>query len=266
VGNESPGLLRPARESEQLRMPSRSLRLAAALAVLPGGTAFAGEGKHPRGVIELFTSQGCNSCPRADKLFADMAQRDDIVALAYHVTYWDYLGWRDTLGSKENTDRQYGYMRALGAGSVYTPQVVVNGQVHVNGANKAAIDESLEETPKGELPVGITVSNAGDSVVIEAEGAPTPSSEKAHLVLVYYEPPKEITIARGENNGRKMTYWNAVTEMQTAGMWTGKKQRYELPASEISRKEGCAVLLQSVAKDGGPGPILGAAVIRKPEN
>ncbi|MGE0282616.1 MAG: DUF1223 domain-containing protein [Rhizobiaceae bacterium] len=248
-------------------MPSRSIRLAAALAVLLGGTAFAGDGKHPRGVVELFTSQGCNSCPKADKLFTEMAQRDDIVALSYHVTYWDYLGWRDTLASKENTDRQYGYMRSLGAGSVYTPQVVVNGQIHVNGANRAAIDESLQESPKGELPVGITVSKAGDSVVIEAEGSPTQASDKAHLVLVYYEPPKEISIARGENNGRKMTYWNAVTEMQTAGMWTGKKQRYELPASEIARnKEGCAVLLQSVAKDGGPGPILGAAVIRKPEN
>jgi len=247
-------------------MPTRSIRLAAALAVLLGGPAFAGDGKHASGVVELFTSQGCNSCPRADMLFAEMAQREDIVALSYHVTYWDYLGWRDTLGSKVNTDRQYSYMRALGAGSVYTPQVVVNGQIHVNGANRAAIDESLQETPGAALPVGITVSKSGDSIVIEAEASPEPTSDKAHLVLVYYDPPREIDIARGENNGRKMTYWNAVTEMQTAGMWTGKKQRYELPASEISRKGGCAVLLQAVAKDGGPGPILGAAVVRKPEN
>jgi len=249
------------------RMYPRSIRLAAAFVVLLGGTAFAADDvKRPRGVVELFTSQGCNSCPKADKLFTEMAQRDDIVALSYHVTYWDYLGWRDTLASKENTDRQYAYMRSLGAGSVYTPQVVVNGQIHVNGANKAAIDESLDESPEGELPVDITVSKSGDSIVIEAEASPTASSEKAHLVLVHYEPPKEISIARGENNGRKVTYWNAVTEMQTAGMWTGKKQRYELPASEVTRnKEGSAVLLQSVAKDGGPGPIIGAAIIRKPE-
>ena len=185
-----------------------------------------------------------------------------MVALAYHVTYWDYLGWRDTMGSKENTERQYSYMRTLGAGSVYTPQIVVNGQVHVNGANRAAIDDTIDETPDG-LPIGIKVKSSGDTIVIETEAAKRPI-EKAHVVLVYFEPPRQIDIGRGENNGRKMTYWNAVTGSQTAGMWHGKAERYELPASEISRKGGCAVLLQAVAKDGGPGPILGAAIVRKP--
>ncbi|HEY5816982.1 MAG TPA: thioredoxin family protein [Mesorhizobium sp.] len=244
-------------------MPLRSIRIAATLvATLFGGVAVAADTTHPRGVVELFTSQGCSSCPPADALFEAMAQRDDMVALSYHVTYWDYLGWRDTLGSKENTERQYSYMRTLGAGSVYTPQVVVNGQVHVNGANRAAIDDTIDETPNG-LPIGIKVKSAGDTIVIETEAAKRPV-EKAHVVLVYFESPKQIDIGRGENNGRKMTYWNAVTGRQTAGMWHGKAERYELPASEISRKGGCAVLLQAVAKDGGPGPILGAAVVRKP--
>lgn len=241
-------------------------RLAAALAVLLlGGAAVAEEPKPVRGVVELFTSQGCNSCPRADALFSKLAQQDDVVALSYHVTYWDYLGWRDTLASKENTDRQYGYMRALGVGSVYTPQVVVNGRSHVKGSNGAAIKQQLGDQAKGALPVDIKVSRTGDSVVIEAGASSDPKASKAHLVLVYYDPPRQIDIGRGENNGRKMTYWNAVTQIRTAGMWSGKKQRYELPASEVSGKGGCAVLLQSLAKDGSPGPILGAAMISRPQ-
>lgn len=247
-------------------MAFRSIRLAATLILsLFSAAAHAGDASHPLGVVELFTSQGCNSCPPADAIFSEMAQRDDLISLAYHVTYWDYLGWRDTLGSKENTERQYGYMRALGAGSVYTPQVVVNGQIHVNGANRAAIKETLDVDASGgqNLPVGVTVSTHGDSVMIDTEDAKT-SVHEAHLVLVYFDAPRQIDIGRGENDGRKITYWNAVSGMQTAGMWHGKAQRYELPAGEIARKGGCAALLQAVAKDGSPGQILGAAIVRKP--
>lgn len=246
-------------------MASMSIRLATALAVsLLGGTALAEEGAHPRGVIELFTSQGCNSCPPADAAFAKLAQEGDIVALAYHVNYWDYLGWRDTLANKNNTQRQYDYMRTLGAASVYTPQAVINGSAHVNGANVEAVNAHLKpDTAPNGLPVGIKVSNQGDSVVIETEASKTKVG-KAHVVLVYYDAPRTVEIDKGENQSREVTYWNAVTEIQTAGMWHGGAERYELPMSEIARKGGCAVLLQSVAKDGGPGPILGAAIVRKP--
>lgn len=244
-------------------MASTSFRLAAALAVsLLGGGASAEEGIHPRGVVELFTSQGCNSCPPADAAFAELAQQDDVVALAYHINYWDYLGWRDTLGSKDNTQRQYDYMRALGAASVYTPQAVINGRAHVNGADARAVKASLGPT-QDRLPIGIKVSNTGDVVVIETEAAKTDVG-KVHVVLVYFDAPRTVEIDKGENNTKKVTYWNAVTEIQTAGMWHGGAERYELPMSEIARKGGCAVLLQSVEKDGAPGPILGAAIVRKP--
>ncbi|TIO36397.1 MAG: DUF1223 domain-containing protein, partial [Mesorhizobium sp.] len=85
----------------------------------------------PLGVVELFTSQGCSSCPPADEFFAELAAKENVVALAYHVNYWDYLGWQDTLSNKENTERQYDYMRAFGSRSVYTPQAVINGRSHV---------------------------------------------------------------------------------------------------------------------------------------
>lgn len=223
----------------------------------------------PVGVVELFTSQGCNSCPPADKFFAELAGRNDVIALAYHVDYWDYLGWHDTLSTKDNTERQYAYMRAFEARSIYTPQAVINGRTHVNGANRNAVQGAmgmLKSSGNG-MVVPIRVTREGDGVVIETGEAEAGSDlpDTAHLVLAYFEPPQKVEIGRGRNRGREMTYWNAVSSMQTAGMWHGKALRYELPASEVMKKGGCAVLLQSVAKDGLPGPIIGAAVINSPK-
>ena len=251
------------------------LALALAASVL-AGPCLAGEAGKPLGVplggVELFTSQGCSSCPPADELFAELAARDDLVALAYHVDYWDYLGWQDTLGRKESTERQYDYMRAFGSRSVYTPQAVLNGRVHVNGASRKAVSDALAAMDKAGqgMRVPVTVSRDGDEgVMIDAGDAAAgpdgaPAAQNAHVVIVYFDPPQTVAIARGENDGRKLTYWNAVSSVQTAGMWHGRAQRYELPASEVSKKGGCAVLLQAVGRDGLPGPILGAAFIHKP--
>ncbi|PBB91212.1 hypothetical protein CK215_18685 [Mesorhizobium sp. WSM3864] len=220
----------------------------------------------PLGVVELFTSQGCSSCPPADEFFAELAAKENVVALAYHVNYWDYLGWQDTLSNKENTERQYDYMRAFGSRSVYTPQAVINGRSHVNGANRKEIDGALvrmDRTGEG-MRVGIKVSRTSDRVMIDAGDAGNGPTD-AHVVIVYFDPPQMVKIGQGENSGRNMTYWNAVSDIQIAGMWNGKAQRYELPMTEIAKKGGCAVLLQSVGKDGVPGPILGAALIRKPD-
>lgn len=260
----------------RLRLAALALALTAlggvALAAEPEGaaidklpTASAQSGK-PLGVVELFTSQGCSSCPPADEFFAELASKDDIVALAYHVNYWDYLGWQDTLSTKENTERQYDYMRAFGSRSVYTPQAVINGRSHVNGASRKEVNGALarmDRTGEG-MRVPIKVSRTSDRVMIDAGdagGGPT----DAHVVIVYFDPPQMVKIGQGENSGRSLTYWNAVSDIQTAGMWHGKAQRYELPMTEIAKKGGCAVLLQSVGKDGLPGPILGAALIHKPD-
>jgi hypothetical protein len=240
---------------------------ASALAGIGAASADEQLSDKPLGVVELFTSQGCNSCPPADEFFAELAAKPDLVALSYHVDYWDYLGWQDTLSRKENTARQFEYMRSFNSRSVYTPQAVINGRVHVNGANRAAVNDELSGMQKaGEgMVVGIKISRSGDGVMIDAGDAASGSSNvNAHVVVVYFDPPQTIAIGKGENDGRSLTYWNAVSDIQTAGMWHGKAQRYELPMSEIAKKGGCAVLLQSVDKDGLPGPILGAAVIRKP--
>jgi hypothetical protein len=256
----------------------RILRLVAiaVAATVIVGPSFAGEPDQtgtgmsamPVGVVELFTSQGCNSCPPADEFFADIAARNNVVALAYHVNYWDYLGWPDTLSSEKNTERQYDYMRAFRSRSVYTPQAIINGRTHVNGANRAAVNgalDTLEKSGQG-MRVPIKVARAGDGIVIDAgDAAPGPAMPTdAHLIVIYFDAPQTIRIDKGENSGRRLTYWNAVSDIQTAGMWHGRAQRYELPTSEVTRKGGCAVLLQAVSKDGLPGPIIGAAFVHKP--
>ena len=254
-----------AKDETTMTKGLKRLAASTALAVLLLGTATAGEVKKPAGVVELFTSQGCSSCPPADAIFAELVKRGDLVALAYHVDYWDYLGWQDTLGSKDNTARQYDYAKSFGARAVYTPQAVINGRAHVNGSSRPEIAGTLAkfaESGKG-LTVDIKVMRAGDTIVIDAgEGAA--DDEKGQVVLVYFDPARPVAIERGENSGRTFTYWNAVTNIQTAGMWHGAAARYEFPASEIAKKGtgGCAVLLQSTAKNGLPGPILGAALVK----
>lgn len=241
---------------------------AMALSILPsGGVAQAND--LPIGVVELFTSQGCNSCPPADSAFSELAAKGDVVALSYHVDYWDYRGWRDTFGQPENTDRQYQYMKAFGGQSVYTPQAVINGRKHVNGSSREDISRSLRELEGqgGGLSVALKATHQGNTLEIEAEAASGAPSE-AEVLLVYFDPPTSVEIERGENNGRTITYWNAVTDVQVAGMWRGKSTSFDLPMREVAKNGngGCAVLLQSVKGDGSPGPILGATIVRAPHS
>lgn len=246
------------------------LGLALATAIAVASTpARAEEPARPRGVVELFTSQGCNSCPRADAYLAELAQRGDVVALAFHVDYWDYLGWSDTLASPANTARQSDYVNAFGLRSVYTPQAVVNGRAHFKGSNRAEIEASLdamEEAGQG-MAVDVSIRQGADSLIIET-GAATHGKGKANVLLVFYERRTIVDITRGENAGKSIAYWNAVSAVQAAGRWNGQKTRLEIPDTELKNKGslGCAVLLQSMRKDGKPGPIIGAAVLGRPSS
>ena len=240
-----------------------------AVTVAASFPAWAEQRDRPRGVVELFTSQGCNSCPRADAYLAELAQRGDVVALAFHVDYWDYLGWNDTLATAANTDRQSEYAAAMGLNSVYTPQVVLNGRAHFKGSNRSEIEASLaamDDEGKG-MAVDVSFRRVGDSLIIET-GAGTHGKGKANVLLVFYEPRTEVNITRGENAGRTMTYWNAVSGVQAAGRWNGQRTRLEIPDTELKKKgsRGCAVLLQSVRKDGTAGPIIGAAILDQPSS
>lgn len=214
-----------------------------------------------KGVVELFTSQGCSSCPPADAELARLAEKGEVLALSYHVDYWNYKGWVDTLATKASTNRQYGYADTLNRKGVYTPQAVINGLDHANGANPTAIRalvDKLAATGQGlSVDVEADYDDAGVTITIG------PGSGEASIVAVYFDDANTVEIERGENAGSTITYRHSVREIETVGMWAGAAQTFRLPASVLSAREGsgCAILLQLVGRDGAPGRILGAAMI-----
>ena len=239
------------------------MTMAAAFGALVAGSATApAVAGGTQAVIELFTSQGCSSCPSADKLLGEYADRDDVLALSYNVDYWDYLGWKDTLASHDNSQRQRDYSVARGDGAVYTPQAVIDGRNHVTGSQRDAIDTALANN-RGSLSVPIDLSLSGDAVTVHIGAAPS-DMPHATLWLVMYDRAVTVPIARGENSGETITYSNVVRKLRPIAMWTGAAMSVDLSRSEIehAKADRCAVLLQTEVKDGLPGPILGAATIR----
>ncbi|MDP3525672.1 MAG: DUF1223 domain-containing protein [Hoeflea sp.] len=244
-----------------LRAHCRILALSALTgAVCLAGSAVARAGDF-KGVVELFTSQGCSSCPPADAELARLDQSGEVLALSYHVDYWNYLGWADTLSSRSSTERQYGYAKTLGRKNVYTPQAVINGADHVNGADGAAIGAMLESQSSNGS--GLTVEVEATLDADELSIAVGHGKGKASIVAVYFDDITTVNIASGENAGRAITYHHSVRDMQTVGMWSGEAITLRLPKSVISAHpgRGCAILLQMVDEDGAPGRILGAAMI-----
>ena len=230
------------------------------VAVLPAHGADT-RAQGPRGVVELFTSQSCSSCPPADAVLGRLAQEKGVIALAYHVDYWNYLGWRDTFSSKQFTERQYGYARTLGRENVYTPQAVIDGRDHVVGSDQRAIEGRLDAFARSGRGLRVPVSTRqSDGKVTISVGEGTGSAD---LLLVYFDRKDTVAIRRGENRGRTVTYWHVVRDVETVGMWDGKAMTVAMPASVLKRSAsgGCAVLLQEMSADNAPGAIIGAAVI-----
>jgi len=226
--------------------------VAAALPAMAGGA---------RAVLELFTSQGCNSCPPADAILGEYAAREDILVLSFPVDYWDYLGWKDTLASHDNTLRQKAYAEARGDRQVYTPQVVVNGATHVVGSNRQQIESALHTSPP--LPVPITLKPGTDSTTVTVGASDSSGPHKGTIWLAMYDDPVTVPIERGENTGLEVTYYNVVRKLRPIAMWKGKEVTVDLPKSELDQAEvsRCAVILQTEGENGLPGPILGAANI-----
>ena len=236
------------------RWPAFGLAIAG---ILVAGGAAAGE---PKAVLELFTSQGCSSCPPADKLLGEYAARDDVLVLSFNVDYWDYLGWKDTLASPDNTERQRAYASARGDRQVYTPQVVVNGSEHVVGSNRADIEAAMARGPG--LPVKIGLAEKEDAITVSLaknDGV----AHNATLWLVFYKDKVTVPIERGENTGKTITYANVVKKLRPIAMWKGDDMSVDLPKSEMAKAKTkrCAVLLQAETDNGLPGAVLGAAML-----
>lgn len=228
------------------------------VALLAGGSVVALA--QPRAVIELFTSQGCSSCPAADKLIGDLAADGSVVALSLPIDYWDYLGWRDTLARPRHTARQRNYSAARGDRQVYTPQVVINGSAQALGSDRDAIEVAIANTQHGKrLPVAVAVTPNGsglDVAVSEHAGA-TPGE----VWLCGIARAIKVAIGRGENRGHTFTYHNVVRRWIKLGEWHGVSKTWNVPRSDVEGDEidAVAVLVQGRAPK-GPGPMLGATI------
>jgi hypothetical protein len=214
-------------------------------------------------LLELFTSQGCSSCPPADALFDELRDKPGIITLSFSVDYWNYLGWHDTLSSPENSDRQRDYALSRGDGKVYTPQVVVDGIKHVNGANEAAIEMAIRTAERRLKDVKVTMSMRaeGDSLLVDIGGAPATSDMRQGTVwLAVAKDEETVEITRGENRGETITYTHPVRELMPVGMWKGEPTTLRLPLKDLHAIGGdCLVSMLQVE---GAGPILGAAMFR----
>jgi hypothetical protein len=225
--------------------------------------ASAGE---PRAVVELFTSQGCSSCPPADKIAGELAQDSSVLILSLAVDYWDYLGWKDTLALHGHTERQRAYANARGDREVYTPQAVINGVVHVLGSDKAAIENAIAQTRNSASPLALAVTMAvADGKVMVKVPAADGEHHSGEVWLCPITSKTPVSIGRGENHGRTLTYYNVVRRWVKLGDWNGKAATFSLPLSELpgadySLKDvdTLAAVVQSGAT-AKPGLMLGVA-------
>lgn len=215
---------------------------------------------NPKVVAELFTSQGCSSCPPADRILQELSKDSSVLPLTLSVDYWDYLGWKDTLGSRTHSDRQRAYAAKRGDRSVYTPQLVVNGETHVVGSRRKDVDRALKQADRFSANVDMTYSDMALEVTVD--GALPARAESATIYLLRVSDHETVSIQRGENAGREVTYHNVVKSIQPIGVWTGEKTVFKMPKSEMTKDKNnlCAILVQ-VDDPNGPGNIIGANIM-----
>jgi hypothetical protein len=214
-----------------------------------------------RAVIELFTSQGCSSCPPADQTIAELSTDPSIIAISVPIDYWDYLGWKDTLASPRHTARQRGYASRRGDREVYTPQAVINGVAQALGSDHKAIEDAiaLSHTRPGTLTLPVQVATKGDQVEISV----TPRDEsggEGEVWVCSLSNSIPVAIKRGEHRGRTITYHNVVRRWVRLGKWSGAGQSWTVAKAELQGDgiDQIVVLVQAGNVE-NPGPIFGAA-------
>jgi hypothetical protein len=228
-----------------------------AAVILAGASAMA----EPRAVIELFTSQGCSSCPPADRLLSELRNDSSLLTLSLPIDYWDYLGWKDTLAMPGHTARQKAYSQVRGDREVYTPQVVVNGVAQALGSDRTEIEKAVAQSRQQvsalSVPVQVVVANERVTVTL-------PNGNGDGTAGVWLCPlSRSITvgIGRGENHGRTITYTNVVRRWVKLGTWSGKSETFTVPVDAIKSAgiDAVAVMVQSGSAD-KPGVMLGASL------
>ena len=237
--------------------------MAAALALCVS-PAMAGPSKRPV-VVELYTSQGCASCVPADALLAKLSKRTDVLPMSLSVTYWDMLGWKDTLASDTNTRRQKSYASTMGHSAVYTPQMIVDGAVDVVGSRdgqvQAAIDARTRDAAFEDVPIALNESK--DELHIGIGASADKNAPPATVWMFHMRGAATVAIGGGENDGRTMTYHNVVGDLRAVGLWKGDALKIDLPRSSMESLPHDAVAV--VMQRGGYGHVVGAAVLNHPD-
>jgi hypothetical protein len=239
--------------------------LALATVALAGLTADAADKPAARKtVVELFTSQGCSSCPPADAFLRELSRRNDVIALSFHVDYWNYLGWADPFATPEATARQRAYRETLGVRYVYTPQMVVGGAAQAVGSNREDVLKAIAQrdaAAAARLHISVSNPKPGEALIVVGAG-PRPK-RPATVWAFMYDRAHVTEIAHGENEGVKLINTNVVRSIHRLGEWNGKRQRFnlDLQALGAAGRDAFAIVVQ----DGGYGPILGAGSFPLPK-
>lgn len=216
----------------------------------------AGEDAARTVVVELFTSQGCSSCPPADAILGELAVQPNILALSFHVDYWDYIGWKDPFASAQYSDRQRDYAATLGLRYVYTPQIVVDGRHDVVGSHRREVTRAIQQSGETAPVVEVKLEAADGGRAVLSEGSAPAGG--ATVWLVTFDDGHDTPVAQGENRGRELHNSNVVRELISLGTWNGEAKNFPLDFAKARAegRGGCAIIVQ----DGRGGPVLGAAV------
>ena len=207
-------------------------------------------------VVELFTSQGCSSCPPAEAFLGDLAERDGVIALEFHIDYWDFIGWKDPFAKREFTDRQKGYVRSLGARYVYTPQMVIGGAVHEVGSRRTLVERRIRaERAKTMFGPKLEVRKRDGSIVATIGSGQ--AAGEYDVLFVTFDKPHVTKVKRGENRGMTLTNANVVRDYEHVGTWSGTAIEIEIPVAGRPGDGGCAVIVQKR----GFGQIIAAATL-----
>ena len=228
-------------------MPRSFALLTIPAILIAAAPALAASPDHPA-VIELFQSEGCSSCPPAEAVLNGLADRPDLIALSFEVTYWDHLGWKDRFAQKAFTERQYDYAAAIASGEVYTPQMIINGRGRIVGGDPDEVAATLSSADRSDPGPALTVADRRLTIA-----AGPSASRPATVWLVRYDPREiDVPIRGGENTGRTLPHRNLVTGLIKLGDWTGADTTYALPPAPAGMAS--AILVQ----DGTAGPIIAA--------
>jgi len=247
---------------ERISVTGKTLRHLAIFGVLASAmTGIGGAHAEPKAVIELFTSQGCSSCPPADRLLGELGFNPSVITMSLPVDYWDYIGWKDTLALPGHTKRQWAYAQTLGDRGVYTPQAIVNGSIPVIGSDRAAIERAIEQSREtsNEPTLPVSISVADDQIKIVTPAAKVAGMGEVWLCTISKAVP--VAIGRGENRGRTITYHNVVRDWHKLGDWTGAPHAWTVAVKDLhgTDVDEVAVFVQTGSAQ-SPGTMLGAAV------